>query len=252
DSQDYSCGYDTFFTILGNLCMKNPAAWSARFCELSPILTAFAANMMSVHSRRLAFESARNTARWALHVGDPIAFPYGYNPTMIDRIAHKVLPSKYYAVGRQHCTMCGCFDDNTYGMLQLYLSADKYMVTGRQRCKHCVLVGVRNKMKMTTHIRDVPTVMFFDINRPKLKFNRVLNIKCGGVEIKLRLRGVIYGGQRHFTCRYFELNGRSWFHDGITAGSGCVHEFLFDDITDSLSLHQCGEKLAVSVIYART
>ncbi|KAJ7092219.1 hypothetical protein C8R44DRAFT_750332 [Mycena epipterygia] len=74
DSQDYSCGYDTFFTILGNFLV-------------SEIL-------------RLAFESARNTTRWALHVGDPIAFPYGYNPTMIDRIAHKVLPSKYYAVGR--------------------------------------------------------------------------------------------------------------------------------------------------------
>ncbi|KAJ6552778.1 hypothetical protein B0H19DRAFT_1072279 [Mycena capillaripes] len=34
-----------------------------------------------------------------------------------------------------------------------------------------------------------------------------------GATITLKLRGIIYGGQGHFTCRYIEKSGEIWFHD---------------------------------------
>ncbi|KAJ6480466.1 hypothetical protein C8R47DRAFT_1050141 [Mycena vitilis] len=67
----------------------------------------------------------------------------------------------------------------------------------------------------------------------------------------MRLRGIVYGGQGHFTCRLIRKDGRMWFHDGITTGRNCLPEANFHAIEDRLVLHKCGEKKAVCVIYAR-
>ncbi|KAJ6523797.1 hypothetical protein DFH09DRAFT_1096521 [Mycena vulgaris] len=158
-----SCGYDAFFTVLGHLWMENSAAWSVVLGRLSPVLTVFAANMGPVKERRITFESARNTARRNLHVGDPIT-------TAVDHIAQSLLQSMHYAVGRQHCTnTCGHFDDETYGILESYMSSGlkhnrdysagvpmqdwlgRYLVTGRERWARCLVVDIRNKMKMTIY-----------------------------------------------------------------------------------------------------
>ncbi|KAJ6545642.1 hypothetical protein B0H19DRAFT_877404, partial [Mycena capillaripes] len=66
-----------------------------------------------------------------------------------------------------------------------------------------------------------------------------------------KLRGIIYGGQGHFTCRYIEKGGEIWFHDGITTGRRCLPDIDIHRVQDRLSLHRCGEKKAVAVIYAR-
>ncbi|KAJ7908367.1 hypothetical protein B0H13DRAFT_1555682, partial [Mycena leptocephala] len=66
-----------------------------------------------------------------------------------------------------------------------------------------------------------------------------------------RLRSIIYAGQSHSTCRFIDKAGKMWFHDGITTGSNCLPEISLHRVVDQLSLHKCGEKKAVSVIYAR-
>ncbi|KAJ7102042.1 hypothetical protein C8R44DRAFT_576793, partial [Mycena epipterygia] len=66
-----------------------------------------------------------------------------------------------------------------------------------------------------------------------------------------RLRGVIYGGQSHFTCRYVERDGEIWFHDGITTGRRCVREGNLRELDNLMDLQKCGEKYAVAVLYAR-
>ncbi|KAJ7784232.1 hypothetical protein B0H16DRAFT_1296279 [Mycena metata] len=69
--------------------------------------------------------------------------------------------------------------------------------------------------------------------------------------VSLKLRGIIYAGQSHFTCRFIERGGKMWFHDGITTGRRCLPEININRVEDKLSLHRCGEKRAVAVIYAR-
>ncbi|KAJ6458942.1 hypothetical protein C8R47DRAFT_994903 [Mycena vitilis] len=67
----------------------------------------------------------------------------------------------------------------------------------------------------------------------------------------MRLRGIVYGGQSHFTCRLIGKDGKMWFHDGITTGRDCIPEVNFQSLPDKLVLHRCGEKKAVCVLYAR-
>ncbi|KAJ7111411.1 hypothetical protein C8R44DRAFT_633095 [Mycena epipterygia] len=101
------------------------------------------------------------------------------------------------------------------------------------------------------NIREVPPIMILDINHPKINFSEVVVFDCTGVLVKMYLRGIIYGGQGHFTCRFFEMSGTMWFHDGITTGAHCRMEGTLKDVADLHLLHRCGEKLAVAMVYAK-
>ncbi|KAJ7451901.1 hypothetical protein FB451DRAFT_965913, partial [Mycena latifolia] len=62
---------------------------------------------------------------------------------------------------------------------------------------------------------------------------------------KLCLRGIIYGGQSHFTCRFIDKYSNVWFHDGISTGRRCVREMNLTDVEDMTVLQKCGRKKAV-------
>ncbi|KAJ7477539.1 hypothetical protein FB451DRAFT_1173088 [Mycena latifolia] len=114
----------------------------------------------------------------------------------------------------------------------------------------CRLNNIRTKLVMLSQIRDVPPVILLDINHPRLFFDRELGFDCNGSLIKMKLRGIVYGGQRHFTCRFIDAYEAVWFHDGITTGRRCLQQQGNMSNVDVMSLHQCGEKHAVPVIYA--
>jgi hypothetical protein len=46
-----------------------------------------------------------------------------------------------------------------------------------------------------------------------------------GTPVSLKMRGMIYVGQGHFTCRVVGKDGSMFFHDGIiTTGRNCIPE----------------------------
>ncbi|KAJ7156500.1 hypothetical protein C8R43DRAFT_883895 [Mycena crocata] len=67
----------------------------------------------------------------------------------------------------------------------------------------------------------------------------------------MKPRGIIYGGQQHFTCRIVDADGNMWFHDGIGTRNACIPEINIQTVADPLALHKCGEKNVVAVVYAR-
>ncbi|KAJ7816192.1 hypothetical protein B0H13DRAFT_1544900, partial [Mycena leptocephala] len=62
----------------------------------------------------------------------------------------------------------------------------------------------------------VPPVLLVDISHYKLLFSKELVFPCQGATVTLRLRGIIYASQGHFTCRFIDKAGKMWFRDGIT------------------------------------
>ncbi|KAJ6530257.1 hypothetical protein B0H19DRAFT_967794 [Mycena capillaripes] len=270
DSRNYSCGYDATFTILGNIWLEDVNRWTAHFAYLSGTLGEFATALQAVVGKRITFEQARDLVRQSMNAARPDCFPYGQIGTSIDRIAQILLPSKFYATGKQSCNQCGYTDAHIYGMLESYLSVGlsnrysypegvqlrdwltRYMAKGRQGCPICRQNGLAQRLHMLTTLRDIPPIMLFDINHDRIVFSEELVLVCEGTIATLRLQGIIYGGQRHFTCRFIDEGGDMWFHDGITTGKRCLPEINIHRVTDKLSLHRCGEKKAVAVIYART
>ncbi|KAJ6563563.1 hypothetical protein DFH09DRAFT_920212, partial [Mycena vulgaris] len=45
-----------------------------------------------------------------------------------------------------------------------------------------------------------------------------------GFMVKLNLKGIIYGGQNHFTCRFIHSSGTVWFHNGISTWRACIQD----------------------------
>ncbi|KAJ7079862.1 hypothetical protein C8R44DRAFT_636655 [Mycena epipterygia] len=70
-----------------------------------------------------------------------------------------------------------------------------------------------------------------------------------GRSVVLKLRGIIYGGRGHFTCRVIRPTKDVWFHDGITTGRACVREGHLDDF-QSEALRGCRGKTVVAIVYA--
>ncbi|KAJ6536056.1 hypothetical protein B0H19DRAFT_1317633 [Mycena capillaripes] len=269
NSTDWSCAYDTLLTILGNLWMEDNNRWTNSFAYLSDHLGNFATAMSSVRDRRITFEAARNIVRRELHRVEPNYFPYGQMGASIDRLANNLLPSKFYGIGRQICEVCGYRDARPHGILESYLSAglstrqehqqgvhlqewlEGYLRRGKEMCARCRQDGVRSRLTMQTTLTDAPSVMLIDIDHEKLIFDERLLLHVGQQEIRMNLRGIVYGGQAHFTCRLVDKDGSMWFHDGITTGSNCIPEINTNALQNKLLLHGCGEKQVVAVIYAR-
>ena len=63
----------------------------------------------------------------------------------------------------------------------------------------------------------------------------------------LKLRGLIYYGNFHFTCRIISDNGVIWFHDGMINGRITIFDGKLDEIT-SKELHTCrGKNLEIAL-----
>ncbi|KAJ6527313.1 hypothetical protein DFH09DRAFT_935674 [Mycena vulgaris] len=111
---------------------------------------------------------------------------------------------------------------------------------------------------MIPKLTDVPSIMLIDINHDRLSFNGQLGFDSPGVMVKLNLRGIIYGGQNHVTCRFIDSSGTVWFHNGIPlsllfipTGRACIRDASLEGRYNPMALHKCGEKLTAAVIYTR-
>ncbi|KZT23153.1 hypothetical protein NEOLEDRAFT_1020936, partial [Neolentinus lepideus HHB14362 ss-1] len=64
------------------------------------------------------------------------------------------------------------------------------------------------------------------------------------------LRGIIYHGDYHFTCRYVDKIGDIWFNDGMETGRACFKEGNIQN-TPLQDLMSCRGKSIATVIYAQ-
>ncbi|KAJ7646168.1 hypothetical protein B0H17DRAFT_959206 [Mycena rosella] len=83
-----------------------------------------------------------------------------------------------------------------------------------------------------------------------LRFDEELGLDCNSCIVKSKLRGIIYGGWDHFTCKFIGRSGVVWFHNGITTGRCCTRETELS-LADLMSLHKSGSKIAVAMVYAK-
>ncbi|KAJ7915338.1 hypothetical protein B0H13DRAFT_1610580 [Mycena leptocephala] len=268
DNENWSCAYDSLFTILLNLWMTDTVKWRAEYSRIGTSMSHLSNQFYLAVSNNQSLESSRDNIRAYLHGKAPGDFPYGLCTTSIDKLASAMLPDKAHGIGKQACTNCGYRDQTVYGVLEYFISAglgrreirpegvplstwlDKYFRRSRRACPACSQNFIRSGMVMTTVLHSVPSVMLIFIDSNNLTFDYELTFRVQDRDLKLQLKGIIYGGSGHFTCRIVRKDRWIWFHDGITTKRQCVREFHFDAVADKLQLHVCREKNAVAVVYA--
>jgi hypothetical protein len=67
-----------------------------------------------------------------------------------------------------------------------------------------------------------------------------------------QLRGLIYGGDFHFTSRIVDKSGQVWYADGMTNGKQCIFERTLAASDDTQWLKTCQGRRVLYVIYENT
>lgn len=59
---------------------------------------------------------------------------------------------------------------------------------------------------------------FISLADNTIMIDSMLNLNISEQRERYAIRGVIYGGDEHFTSRISKENGEMWYHDGIEIG----------------------------------
>jgi hypothetical protein len=269
DSVHYSCGFDATFTVLFNLWSENRHHWSQYMNTCGPVLELLASCFNQTHTNTFSFEYARDIVRHRMHTMRPDYFPYGVAGTSIDRVAEVLTPQFAHAKGNKVCRSCGYVDPEERAFLNSFVCAvpsadlkNRYsmripidawlkdlMCKTRSRCPVCSLSGLRVRMEMVTRIVKKPSLLILSIEGGRFAYNTSLIFDFNGHMVVLRLRGIIYGGNAHFTCRFIDSSGQVWYHDGMVTGRTCISEDVLNQMDGSV-LEETRGKTAVALIYA--
>jgi len=111
DSQDHSCAYDALFTILGDIWVFNPTAWTREFGLISSFANKLGLGFQHVSLKQKNFEDARDSVRILLRNKYPVAFPYGTSGVDISDLFVYMFTGK--SIGKLIYTCTDCSTSST-------------------------------------------------------------------------------------------------------------------------------------------
>src|ERR1700692_1849096 len=97
DSNNYSCAYDSLFTVLYEIWSNDTKVWARRFKEINQHhLKSLSVCFKKYMNGQATFETARDTIRHELHSQSPAQFPYGTRGTSVSTLASAILASQNF------------------------------------------------------------------------------------------------------------------------------------------------------------
>ncbi|KAF8211044.1 hypothetical protein K438DRAFT_1553662, partial [Mycena galopus ATCC 62051] len=235
DCIHYSCAYDSLFTCLLNVWSADPDRWTTVLSEYSALMSVWAAKMKE---EPLNPELARDTVREILHYANPLEFPAGPVPIRLDPLFTAMTDCRTYATAESRCELCTYKETgttHTFSQLQeLGVSAsmkalhpegvglNAWYINHLDKlikvCPCCRDNGRTHRMRRTTTLNAIPPVLILGINSTELVMDDHIHLSTATGNSSLRLAGLIYHSPSavHFTCMVVDVEGRLWYHDGMT------------------------------------
>lgn len=108
-------------------------------------------------------------------------------------------------------------------------------------------------MLKIVRVNTPPPLLYFTLSDTTILIDPAINLLIGETRQRYALRGIIYGGENHFTSRIVRPNGEMWYHDGIETGHTTVNEGSIHSLeADYLNTCDRGEvgRTAIGVIYS--
>ena len=103
------------------------------------------------------------------------------------------------------------------------------------------------KLKNFLTYNELPKLLILKYPYTKIKTSHKIKIKINNTNTLLYLKGIVYYGGNHFTCRIISKDGKIWFNDGITTGGRSIEEGHLSTMSDK-NLRRCkGKDLALTV-----
>ncbi|KDR70822.1 hypothetical protein GALMADRAFT_48800, partial [Galerina marginata CBS 339.88] len=239
DGQNYSCAYDTLFTIIHHIWSLDPHTWNDRLQHMTDF-TAALVNGFEQHAHGLCtFESTRDRVRSMLYESSPASFPYGPSLISIYDLACEVLRTPHVSTERiKICRNCQWTDNAPVSTNRTCIISIGYtecqswfndcLEHTNYQCRNC---STRN-IAFRVELNITPPIIFIDLRSPatEVEISQEFAINSREGRVNFVLRGVVYYGDNHFTCRLV-FGENSWFHDGITTKRNVVRDSPFTQRT---------------------
>lgn len=266
DSQNYSCAYDSLFTVLYNVWSENPVHWSSKLALHSSVMKVLSKGFSLVANHKMSFEKIRDKVRKALHNENSAHFPMGRNMTGISRIADRIMGRHEYGTITLYCPHCNykerdpditlcditsisCYDSNSRRLSEiLSLNSNRSI---RKKCSDCLSLGITSRLKKLTTIETIPDLLMFSMDTAGTIPDLELTLSVNRQDAKLILSGLIYGNGTHFTSRIIDKSGVVWYHDGIETRSSCIQERVLTLQSSTEWLRTCNGSELVYLLYRR-
>ena len=257
DSKNFSCRYDSFFTIIYNIWRDNVSRISQDLSGCSELMNILCEQFEKVNRKRITFEEARDYVRMLLHRSNPQIFPMGKEGMMVSSLVQKLMGDTTFSSIPNTCNVCGSAHSvglggfhilNSKGVDRLdvptLLGAERSQRYGRRWCSNCLqVVSITRK----TFLDQIPCVIALESTGAIPSVQLRLSHDSGA--ITFNLRGLIYWGDFHFVSRIVDKSGQVWFHDGITTGASCEWERTMDLSSDTRWLRNARSKELCCCVY---
>ena len=228
DSDDYSCSYDALFGILYNVWVSNPEKWCKEFASINEeYLGVLAKGFKKVVKGKATIEEIRDSVRLKLHEICPEDFPMGESYASVGDLAFRILSSdQVISESQLVCSECDYAEYEVDGNLGHILHGKPHgtptstlrWIAGLEKSTKKKCPDCSSKIVEQQYYTTVPKLMVFEYPDMDIKTSHSIKFKDKTV---LKLRGIVYHGNNHFTSRIISSEGHIWFHDGMSTGSTC-------------------------------
>jgi len=118
-------------------------------------------------------------------------------------------------------------------------------------CISCNANGVRVRKKLVVRIDHTPELMMFECQTVHPTPELEISITTDSGLVHMRLCGIIYTGQSHFTSCVFDESGSVWKHNGMSDGREFHYEKLINLLTDMKQFEKNGSRKIIYQIYKK-
>ena len=258
DDQNYSCAYDSLFTIVCNIYIENPAHWTKVYHKISVYLQTLAKGCVQVLQNQHNLNNVRDDVRSMLFVKNPNLFPSGPIGTDIADLAEAVFDcNNSLCISKLKCNNCN--------LIFVISPPPKIIMHITDKKSNSINKWFLNWQKQNVdscHTCNSPQVLIRDVSQSHNFF--VFGLSVGGITISksikiikhdgkyslLPVKGIIYSGNNHFVAQFVDSKRNVWFHDGMTTRATCILRGCLKDISEK-QLMSCNAKEAVMVLYAK-
>jgi len=257
DANNYSCAYDALFTILFNIWSANPRKWKKIFQESNQYLSTLHDGFQHYLKGVNTLEATRDSVRTLLYENDPVLFPSGHTGCSVSALTTQMF-YPIYKVPQLHlqCSHCNntiMINSNRIGRLMhvahnatgtISQILDNHLHHQSQHvCDNC-----NAPLHTTIHFSETHKIYAVDVTDRDVTLSETIKIHGPAHTTILHLKGPVYHGGYHFTCRIIDNSSNIWFHDGISTGRTSIKEGKFGTVSQP-NLKMCRNKQLCLVIY---
>ncbi|KAH7905818.1 hypothetical protein BJ138DRAFT_975675, partial [Hygrophoropsis aurantiaca] len=215
DSVNYSCAYDSLFTILFQIWLENPHRWNNHMKHFTHFLTQLVKGFQQVHQNKTSIEMVRDDVKRKLHEYSNIRYPTGPVGASVSDLAHTVIGTDHDLPAWVRCSGCGgkVPVSGTVGhvytpVLSLHTSVSDWLQAKWKTpapgliCSTCNLL-VHGQWQCDTP----PKLLILDVYNQPINISHTITIKGNKSNVKLHLKGIVYYKDAHFTSVVVDREG---------------------------------------------